>query len=404
MTRNDPIHDPQRLAQIMDEQGLDALIASSFRHAFYLSDFYVDPAGMGDDFEGTCTLDPARRIAAVFRDPSIDPFLVLPTETAPDNALERQSWITDVRTHGPLMDTGSGCGPHGEDAWTVVLDALADRAIARGRIGVEISKTGLNLQTIDEPSLARLRRALPDVEWVDASSAFSRLRLVKTPEEIARLAFVQGAVDHAARAALERAREGMTEIALDRLFRHALVDEGVDHRLTQVTFAPDKWRRTEAWFPTDEILRAGNVVNFDVSARYRMYLSDAGLTAVCGEPSAEVRRVWSAVRAAYDAVRKSIRPGALTADLYRRALDVLTDAHLPPCIEIAGHGVGLSIHEPPDLALHHETVLQPGMVITDEILVHRPDLGIFQTEDLFLVTEESCRALSTVGGELYVIC
>ena len=64
MTRNDPIHDPQRLAQIMDEQGLDALIASSFRHAFYLSDFYGDPAGMGDDFEGTCTLDPARRIAA----------------------------------------------------------------------------------------------------------------------------------------------------------------------------------------------------------------------------------------------------------------------------------------------------------------------------------------------------
>ena len=398
-----PIHDADHLARIMDEKGLDALVASSFRHAFYLSGFYVDPAGMGDDFEGTCTLEPARRVAAVFRNPSVEPFLVLPSETAPDNALERKGWIDDVRVHGPAMDVGSGNAPRGEDAWALVVDALADRAITRARIGVEISKTGINLQTIDEPTLAKLRRALPDVEWVDASDVFSKLRLVKTPEEIARLTFVQAATDRAARAALERAREGMTEIALDRLFRHALVDEGVDHRLTQITFAPDKWRRTEAWFPTGEVLREGNVVNFDVSARYRMYLSDVGITAVCGEPSAEVRRVWSAVHAAYSAVRDVIRPGALTADVHRRAVEVLRDADLAACLEMVGHGVGLSIHEAPDLALHDETILQPGMVLTDEILVYLGHLGIFQAEDLFLVTDTGTRPLSSVGAELHVI-
>ena len=74
------------------------------------------------------------------------------------------------------------------------------------------------------------------------------------------------------------------------------------------------WKRTEAWFPTSQILRPGSVVNFDASARYRMYLGDIGITAVCGEPSPEVRRVSDAVHLAYEAVRTSLRPGALTAD------------------------------------------------------------------------------------------
>ena len=43
------------------------------------------------------------------------------------------------------------------------------------------------------------------------------------------------------------------------------------------------------------------------------------------------------------------------------------------------------------------------MVLTVEVLVHRPDLGIFQAEDLFLITPESAQPLSSAGSELHVI-
>ena len=403
MADGNRIHDPVRLAHVMDEAGLDALVASSARHSFYLSGFYVDPAGMGDDFEYTVMLRPALRIVAVFRDASIAPFLVLPSETAPDNVGERASWIADVRVHGPLMDTGAGDAPRSEDPWAVALEALAERGVTRGRVGLEISKHGLNLETVSAPELARLERDMPDVEWVDASALFAELRLVKTPEEIARIEKAQAATDRAVRVALGSARPGMTEIELDRAFRHALVDEGVDHRLTQVTFAPDKWTTIEAWFPTDTRLARGNVVNFDVSARWRMYLSDTGITAVCGKPTADVRRVWNVVRAAYDAVRDAIRPGARASDVYARATQSLRDADLAPCIDMAGHGLGLSIHEGPDLDPSSETLLEPGMVLTDEILVYDKERGIFQAEDAFVVTDTGARALSTVGGELHVV-
>ncbi|MFH0965964.1 MAG: Xaa-Pro peptidase family protein [Planctomycetota bacterium] len=399
MTASNPIHDPQRLAQLMDSHGLDALIASSFKHAFYLSGFYVDPAGMGDDFEGTCTLAPALRVAALFRNPSVDPFFVLPSETAPDNTLDRTSWITDVRTHGPLLDTGAENLPRGQDPWTVVLDALADRGVSRSRIGLELSQTALNLQTVAPPSFARLQRALPDVEWIDASPLFAELRLVKTPEEIARLTFVQNALDRAAGIALESMRAGMTEIALDRLFRHALVDQGVDHRLTQITFAPDKWQRTRAWFPTGQKLARGNVINFDVSARYRMYLSDLGVTAFCGEPSARAAEITAAVRAAHLAARRRVAPGASPADIYAAAVEVLRDADVPPSLDIAGHGVGLSLHEQPLLGPANRSPLKLNMVIAVEILAYAPGIGIFQAEDVVVVTQKGCRPLSRIGAE-----
>jgi Xaa-Pro aminopeptidase len=58
-----------------------------------------------------------------------------------------------------------------------------------------------------------------------------------------------------------------------------------------------------------------------------------------------------------------------------------------------GHGSGLDITEPPSVALHDPTVLEPGMVIHVEPKMIRP-FGFFQLEEVVAVTETGYEILT----------
>ena len=60
-----------------------------------------------------------------------------------------------------------------------------------------------------------------------------------------------------------------------------------------------------------------------------------------------------------------------------------------------GHGVGLDIHEAPSVNGRATDTLQPGHVITVEPGAYVPELGGVRIEDMVVVTDDGCRALTT---------
>jgi Xaa-Pro aminopeptidase len=68
----------------------------------------------------------------------------------------------------------------------------------------------------------------------------------------------------------------------------------------------------------------------------------------------------------------------------------------------AGHGIGRDVHEPPFLGADDDTLLAPGMVLDLEPTMRVAGVGSVNIEDMVLITESGCEALTNFPRDLMV--
>jgi methionyl aminopeptidase len=133
-----------------------------------------------------------------------------------------------------------------------------------------------------------------------------------------------------------------------------------------------------------EILRSGDIVNFDITLEKDGYIADSSKTYLVGEVAAPARRL---VQVTYEAMWKGIRavrPGARLGDV-GHAIERHARRHGYAVVrEYCGHGIGRAMHEPPQV-LHWGRprtglVLREGMVFTIEPMLNAGRHAV-RTED-----------------------
>jgi Xaa-Pro aminopeptidase len=107
--------------------------------------------------------------------------------------------------------------------------------------------------------------------------------------------------------------------------------------------------------------------------------------------------VYAAVQAAQERAIAAIRPGVEARAVDAAARSALADAGYEKAFTHGlGHGLGLQVHEAPDLRASSTDVLVPGMVVTVEPGVYLPGWGGVRIEDDVLVTDDGCERLTTL--------
>ncbi len=133
----------------------------------------------------------------------------------------------------------------------------------------------------------------------------------------------------------------------------------------------------------------GNVI-IDLGVKYKHYCSDMTRTFVFDE---RIYEVYEAVLEAQKEAIKSIRAGIRAKEIDKVARNVLREyGYEKNFIHSLGHGIGLSVHEHPNLSINSEDILKENMVVTVEPGVYT-DFGI-RIEDVVLVKRKGARILS----------
>lgn len=124
--------------------------------------------------------------------------------------------------------------------------------------------------------------------------------------------------------------------------------------------------------PADEAFKQGDVVGFDLVISYKGMKTDAAFTAVIGEdPSGAVKHLMkNTERSLYAGIDAIKGAGTHVGDISAAVEAVLKGAKLGIIKDLVGHGVGHSMHMPPEVPNYGQVgsgpILQAGDTIAIE--------------------------------------
>jgi Xaa-Pro dipeptidase len=214
-----------------------------------------------------------------------------------------------------------------------------------------------------------VKRAFPMAEYRLGDHIFREWRMVKRRDEVEKIKVAASAI----RRVLEELElaPGVSERQTAARIYLALYEAGLSPGPILVQFGPNTALPHQE--PTDKKLRRGDAVVIDVSAAYQGYFGDLTKSFFYGEAPEEYKAVYAAVEEAQRAALQSARPGASAGEVDRAARSVIeTRGFGPYFIHRTGHGLGLEIHEAPDISPGSRDVLKPGAVFTIEPGIYLP--------------------------------
>ena len=292
-----------------------------------------------------------------------------------------------------------------------VADALGNRCDAANAEG-DAPAASLVLGIEDSLALgefraleAALAEAPAEVPSLQETSRFVLdLRAVKEPSEVARLRAAQAVTDAAFAHIVAFMRPGMTEREVQIELEDFMRRHGAEGLAFPSIVATGPNGASPHAIPGATRLEAGQCVVLDFGARACGYCSDMTRTVFLGEPDERLRAAYEAIRQANEQVEAALRPGVTGKDMHELAERVLADHGFAGKMgHSLGHGVGIDIHEEPNLSPRNPHPLVPGNVVTVEPGVYlRGEFGM-RLEDFGVITHDGFAVFTQSTHDMVII-
>jgi Xaa-Pro dipeptidase len=271
--------------------------------------------------------------------------------------------------------------------------------LAKGsHVGVE----GQRMRVFD---LLALQAVLPEVEFVDEHAAISAIRLRKTAEEISALREAIKRSETALEATISQVTVGMTEKEVEAILLSELFRAGCDGlSFDPIVAAGDNAAKPHAAARADYRIKAGDALLLDFGGRYKHFSADITRTFFVGHVSDHDRAFYDTVLAANTKGREMTRPGIMASAVDDEVCKVLERSQFAAFKRHkTGHGLGLDVHEAPQIMRGNNQALEPGMVFTIEPGLYRDGEAGVRIEDDVVVTENGIESMTTFSRELRII-
>jgi Xaa-Pro aminopeptidase len=361
--------DADRLDRLMEEAGIDVLVATSKHNVQYLLGGhrafffdYMDAMGLSRYLPILIYPKGARQKAAYFGHRM--------------ESFQRENepfWVAEAHTNS----SGSVDGMH------KALEYIRRSGLETRRIGAELAFLPVDAGTA-------LHKAFPDSKIVDALFVLERLRLVKSPEELEKLRIASERVIDSMLAVIAHHGPGATKRELTEALRREETNRGLHFEYCLITAGSSLNRA-----PSEQKWEKGEVLSLDSGGNYKGYIGDLCRMAIHGEPDAELEDLLAEIEHIQRAAMKPIRAGALGGVIYAAAEPLVQRSKHHNHMHFLAHGMGLVSHEAPRLtatgpvpydAYDAGRPLESGMVVSVETTLQHPQRGFIKLEDTVVVT------------------
>jgi len=287
-----------------------------------------------------------------------------------------------------------------ESPYLRLIQALKDRGIPSGRIGIEET-----VKFVFADGIAQA--GAPAFKVVSATPVTAGCRMIKDAHEIECLRIAGQATVRVYEAVYKALSEGMTQRDVNALIQAGYSRVGfpgeASLNIGEYTAMPHGSR-------TPQTIREGTILMLDDGCRVEGYTSDITRTFVLGKPTDKMLKVFEIVQRAQKAALDAAKPGVPNEALDAAARKVIVDAGYGPGFKYfthrVGHGIGMDGHEWSYLVKNNmfgspsRPTLQPGMVFSDEPGIYiRGEFGI-RLEDELHITENGAELLTDPSPSL----
>ncbi len=352
----------RRIQEQMGKEGYDGLLLLDNYNVFYTTGFFHQTT---------------ERPLGVYIPASGNPTLYVPLV---EKEMAEATWIEDIKWYFDF--------PGKVPALKWILDNIPSKL----KIGIDRleARDWLKVQSI------RPSASLSDLVYT--------MRLVKTEEEIAILEKAGIYADYMVEKAREAILMGLSETDAFSYLREktttrmqAELGELVMVNMGLMNGAVRYGENTvfAHGMMTDRKPHKGDSVICSFGALVCTYESESEHNFFYGEPDARQLSYFTAMYDAWKICKEVAGPGKTCAEVNEAALDVIRTAGYEKYIRHRiGHGKGLQEHEAPWIEAGDQTVLLPGMVISDEPGIYIPGYGGFHHSDTLVITETGCRRIT----------
>ena len=362
--------DHARLDRLMDEAGIDLVIATSKHNVQYLlgghrANFfdYMDATGVTRYLPVLVYAKGAPEKAAYIGH-RLEKF------QTQNNAL----WTPETQTN----TAGS------VDAMQKAVDYIRKAGLPAKRIAAEFGFLPYDASLV-------LRKAFPDADWVDALYVLERQRAKKSPAELKLLKTASEAVIASMQAVIANSAPGTTKSEVVEALRREETNRGLIFEYCLITAGTSMNRA-----PSEQKWEKGDIMSINSGGNYHGYIGDVCRMAIQGEPDAELVELLGEIESIQRAAMKPVRAGAMGREIYAAARPLVEKSKHHNHIDFLAHGMGLVSHEAPRLtdrgpvpypASDAERPLEAGMVVSVETTLLHPTRGFIKLEDTVAVTD-----------------
>ena len=359
----------ENLMQWLQEQNVEAAFLTSTPNVFYMTNFHCEPH---------------ERLLGLFVFQEKEPILICPKME--EGQARNAGWAHEIIG---FTDT--------DKPWDMIAKAIQDRGIDASAVAIE--KEHLNVERYEE-----LAKLFPKAAFRSAEEKVRELRLIKDEKELSILRQAAYMADYAVGIGVEAIKEDRSELEVLAIIEHELKKKGIHKMSFDTMVLAGANSALPHGIPGANKMKRGDFVLFDLGVIIDGYCSDITRTVAFGDISEEQTRIYNTVLTGQLQAVEACKPGVTLGEIDNAARSVIADAGYGEFFpHRLGHGLGISVHEYPDVKEGNESLLKEGMVFTIEPGIYVPNAGGVRIEDDIYITKDGSEILTKFPKELQFV-
>ena len=262
---------------------------------------------------------------------------------------------------------------------------------------VEAKVVGYEDEYVTVASFKKLKSELDGFTLKPASADINDERLIKSEDEIAKIAAAEVVTQKALLKTLPLLKYGVTEKDNYNENTNQMLSLGAEELAFENIVAFGVNTANPHHHPSMKKLEKNDMVTFDIGARVNGYCGDMTRTFCVGTPMEKLAKIHQIVLEAQAYALNNIKAGMTGREAHLLASEYITaHGYGNEFTHSLGHGIGVVVHEAPYLSPRSDEVLKENMVCSVEPGIYVDGLGGVRIEDLMVIKNDGAVNLTTL--------